>query len=238
MSRRGKLVPKKNAENSLPIAARRGSKPKKTKIAAAWLADVRAFQNTFSPYFSHLADDLDGASFEMNWLYTRVLGNPFDTVRRSKAKREVAKIATALMLMGKHDMAYWQRLTWIIMDAKKHKDDLADQVDKIFEFLLDLGQLEEEKLLGKVVKRFADGASAAIDQVQDRGNIHWEAIHAVDGLRILWWRNIRKDAPRRALNPASRFANYLRDGFDFLEIKANAEAAFKRWAAVYPKYVG
>ena len=171
----------------------------------------------------------------MNWLHTRVLGNPFDTVPRSKAKKELAKIAAALRLMGKHDTAYWLRLMWIIMEAKENGDELADHMDKIFRFLLDLVQLEGEGVLGKVVTRFADSAATAIDQVPDQGNIHWEAMHAVDGLRILWWRNTGHDGPSRALNPASRFARYLRDGFDFLEIRANPESAFKRWVAAYPR---
>jgi hypothetical protein len=92
------------------------------------------------------------------------------------------------------------------------------------------------QVLSKVVKRFADAARSAIDQVPDQGNIHWKAIHAVEGLRILWWRNTGKNGPSRALNPASRFASYLRDGFDFLDIRANTESAFKRWVATYPKY--
>jgi len=238
VSPRRKTSLTKGEEKSLPIAVRRGPKPKKTRIVATWLPKVRHFQKLFSPYFSHLADDLDAAGFEMDWLYTRVLGNPFDTIRRSKAKKELAKIATALRLMGEHETAYWLPLMWIIRQAKENGDLLADHVEKIFTFLLDLDQLEEEGVLGKVVKRFADNAATAIDQVQDQGKVNWKAVHAVEGLRILWWRNTGNDGPSRALNPASRFAKYLKDGFDFLEIKANPESAFKRWVAAYPKHVG
>ena len=224
-------------DKSLPIAVRRGPIPKETTIVSEWLPEVRLFQKTFSPYFAHLADDLDSAGFEMDWLHTRVLGNPLDTVRRSKAKKELAKIVAALAFMGKHDLGYWMKLMGIIMDAKENGDELADHVDEILKFLLDLQHMEQG-VLSRVLKAFSDSASRAIDQVPNQGNIHWKAMDAIDGLRILWWRNTGKDGPSRALNPASRFASYLRDAFDFLEIKANPESAFKRWVAAYPKEVG
>lgn len=36
----------------------------------------------------------------------------------------------------------------------------------------------------------------------------------------------------RALNPATPFADYLRNGFEFLGIAADPVSAFKRWAAI------
>jgi hypothetical protein len=119
---------------------------------------------------------------------------------------------------------------------KESGHELGKDLDEILRFMLVMDEMEQEGLLEKVIQKFKASAFKAIDQTPEKGNIHWKAVHAVEGLRILWWRNTGDEGPRRALNPASKFADYLRDGFQFLEISANPESAFKRWVAAYPKY--
>lgn len=199
-----------------------------SKIVPAWRPFVRQFQATFLPYFPHLTD-FDTAGFEAEWLETRVHGNPKDTIRRSQAKREVAKIGAALIMMGQHDASYWQPL-FTELFWKKRDDPLAESADLIFRFLLDLGEMSDNGTLQLAVDRFLASAEKAIDTLPDRRNVNWDAVHAVDGLRILWWRNTGENGPAKALNPASKFAAYLRVGFEFLGINADPVSAFKRWA--------
>jgi hypothetical protein len=205
-----------------------------SKIVPAWRPFVRQFQEVFLPYFPHLTD-FDAAGFEAEWLETRVHGNPKDTIRRSQAKREVAKIGAALKMMGQHDTSYWQPLFTELFWKKKESDDaLAESADLILRFLLDLGEMGDNGSLHLAVDRFVAGAEKAIDVLPDRGNVNWDAVHTVDGLRVLWWRNTGKNGPVKALNPASKFASYLRDGFEFLDINADPVSAFRRWAETRP----
>lgn len=201
-----------------------------SKIILAWRPFVRQFQATFLPYFPHLTD-FDAAGFEAEWLETRVYGNPKDTIRRSQAKREVMKIGAALKLMGQHDTSYWQPLFMELFWKKKEGDDpLAESADLILRFLLDLGEMNDNGTLHLAVDLFMASSEKAIDSLPDRGNVNWDAVHAVDGLRVLWWRNTGENGPSKALNPASQFASYLRDGFEFLDVNADPVSAFKRWA--------
>jgi hypothetical protein len=198
-------------------------------VAPNWRETVEQFQRTFAPYFPHLAADLDAAGFEMTWIETRVLMNPKATVRRPQARRELAKIRSALNLMGAHEIGYWQPFISELYWAEQEGDDIARQAKELFQFLLALSEMKEEGTLQKVLDRFVGTAERAIEMVPDTRNINWEAVHAVDMLRLLWWRNVGQNAPSRALNPASIFASYLQDGFHFLDVDADPLSAFKRW---------
>jgi len=205
-----------------------------SKVVPSWRQLVRQFQATFSPYFSHLTD-FDAAAFEAEWLETRVFGNPKDTIRRSQAKRELEKIRAALILMGQHDTSYWQPLFVELFWKKQSGDDPSvASVDLILRFLLDLGEMSDNGTLPSAVDQFVASAERAIDTLPERGNINWDAVHAVDGLRALWWRNTGENGPAKALNPASKFASYLRDAFEFLGINADPVSAFRRWAETRP----
>ncbi|WP_375160344.1 hypothetical protein [Bradyrhizobium sp. RDT46] len=203
-----------------------------TKVVPAWIPAVREFQDYFGQYFPHLLDDLDAAGIEMGWLDSRVFGNRLETVRRSKAKHELAKIRAALNLMARHDMSYWQPMNFELFCAVKHRgDEVAAKADEIFKFLLTLDEWQKDEELDGILNRFFVEAEKAIEATPDSSNINWDAVHAIDVLRILWWRNTGHDGPARALNPASRFASFLKDGFEFLEIEGDHLSAFRRWAA-------
>ena len=99
-------------------------------------------------------------------------------------------------------------------------------------FLLELNHMESEGLIEAVLAKFVTDAENEIDTLPERRNINWAAVDATDALRGLWWRNTGKEGPFRALNPASKFASFLRDGFLFLDIDADPISAFKRWVAL------
>jgi hypothetical protein len=202
------------------------------KISPTHLPEIEKFQRMFLVYFPHL-HDIGCASFEWSWLYTRVTGNPIETVRRSKAKAEVRKVANALRLLSKHEKVYWRHLP--IPDDAQSDSDVHDRISewekKIVDILMTLNSMEGRGLTETVIAKFVADAEAGIDWLPETANVNWDAVHAVDSLRWLWWRNTGKHGPSRALNPASEFHSYLRDGFDFLEIEADPASAFKRWAA-------
>ena len=138
-------------------------------------------------------------------------------------------------MMGRHDTSYWQPLFVELFWKKRDGDDPhVASADLIFRFLLDLGDMNDNGTLQMAVDQFVASAEKAIDTLPERGNVNWDAVHAVDGLRVLWWRNTGENGPARALNPASKFASYLRDGFEFLGINADPVSAFKRWAETRP----
>jgi hypothetical protein len=197
------------------------------KISPTHLPEIEKFQRMFVVYFPHL-HDIGCASFEWSWLYTSVVGNPIETVRRSKAKAELRKVADALRLLSKHERHYWRHLP--ILDRDVH-DRVSEWERKIGDVIHTLQDMEDEGLTESVIAKYVADAEAGIDWLPETANINWDAVHAVDSLRWLWWRNTGRHAPSRALNPASEFHSYLRDGFDFLEIEADPASAFKRWAA-------
>jgi hypothetical protein len=202
-----------------------------TRVLPKWVPAIREFQECFAKYFPHLLDDLDTAGGEMEWLKSRVFRNPLDTIRHSKAKRELKKMRAALNLMARHDTAYWLTMSSALFRAIEGGDEVAAKTNNIFEFVLNLDEWQGNGELDGILNRFFVEAERAIRATPDTSNINWRAIHAVDGLRTLWWRNTGRAGPARALNPASLFASFLKDGLNYLEIEGDHLSAFRRWAA-------
>jgi hypothetical protein len=98
-----------------------------------------------------------------------------------------------------------------------------------------LWQMEDAGLTLKVIDKLIADSDRLVDLTPEKANVNWPALNAVHALRWLWWRNTGKQAPSRALNPASKFHTYLTDGFEFLEIGSDPVSAFKRWAKRWPK---
>jgi hypothetical protein len=106
-------------------------------------------------------------------------------------------------------------------------------VRDVYDFLLTLQDLAHyDHILPAVLDELESHARKAAHYVPDRRNINWEAVHAVDHLRGFWESWTETSAPRRALNPESPFANYLRDAFEFFGIQGDPVSAFKRWVAL------
>ena len=206
------------------------------------MARAAKFQRTFSVYFPHFSDDWVAAAFEMEWIWYGFRNNSLGTVRPQKAKRELEKLLGILRYLGTCEVPYWQGVSSDIRDEEIAEEtagsggyySVAEYQSEILDFLLSLGEMNKEGLTEKVLGGFAEKATREIERLPERRNINWDAVHAVDRLRTLWWRNTGNDAPSRALNPASTFCRFLGDGLDFLEIDADPVSAFKRWADAYP----
>lgn len=190
------------------------------------------FQDVFGVHFPHLADDEHQTIIEYAWITNSIFGNPTDTTKKSGLDREFKKLRKAIQTLAEHDTGYWTTMTTSFDDG----DEIDQAASGVFDFLLELnGMLPPHDYpvsLAKVLDRYEELARKAIAETPDRRNINWEAVDAVYRLRGLWWRNTGENAPSRALNPESPFANYLRDAFQFLDIKGDPISAFKRWAAL------
>lgn len=185
----------------------------------------------FKSYFPQFAD-FETAAIEYEWLQCRVIGNPAQTVRRAQARAELQRIAAALRTLIECDMPYWEPLGFDLRFGHVRTDvPILKWEREIFSFIMELSEIRDEGWTNAVIDGFVADAEAAMAILPDTANINWESVNAVDGLRWLWWRNTGKHGPSRALNPASTFCQYLRDGFAYMEIDADPISAFKRWAA-------
>lgn len=77
-------------------------------------------------------------------------------------------------------------------------------------------------------KRHIEGSSRAR---KGTGRINFRGIQLVDSARNVWRLSTGNEAPSKALNPASRFGNFLCDLFEAFEIEGDPRAAFRAWAA-------
>jgi hypothetical protein len=194
------------------------------------LERVKKFQRTFVKYFPDF-DDLQVAATEWSWLHSHWICNGIATVRRAQVMGELGCVVRALRLIAKCNMPWAMNL----YDAKRAPEaEGADQITRdhaiIAEAIIDLHSMDEDGALEAALTRFQDAAEGTLRHLPDTGNTNWDAVFAVDALRTVWWRNTDNDAPAKALNPASEFASYLRDGFRWLKVEANPVAAFRRWA--------
>ena len=213
-------------------------------LSRAYIERATNFQRVFAAYFPHLAEDFHQSCLEMEWLRSRVVLNPLKTVRRSQAKAELRKVAKALRVLIQLEMPYWLPLSCLLREAveqakksdNKELQEIAEWEEEIFSFIMELSELrdDEKPHLATTPDKFVLDAETAIDCLPETANVNWEAVHAVDALRWLWWRNTDRLAPIRALNPASIFAAFLKEGFEYLDINADHLSAFKRWAARTP----
>ncbi|MCF6321995.1 MAG: hypothetical protein L3J32_09540 [Rhizobiaceae bacterium] len=198
------------------------------KVSDSYLESLIEFDSTFSQYFPHFIGEPDTAAFELEWIWTRYSGNPLETVRQSNARKEIKKFSKMITQISAMEHGYWLALSIALSDDKSKT---KESQEILLDFILDIVDLNETDQLDATMTDFCASVNIAIDRTHDRSNINWEAVHAVDGLRILWWRNTGKNAPFY-LNPASKFAKYLSDGFKVLKVDSDPISAFKRWAAI------
>ena len=204
------------------------------------LRRVEEFARTFIQYFPQL-EDLDTAVTEWGWLRSHWNLNKIRTVRRRQEIEKLEHIIQALRLLAKGSWWPWWGAIYAAQKAFEEKGDDADQVTQDLGYIATaLDELNNINLpnddgaavrLENALARLREGATEDIDQHPEKGSINWEAVFAVDALRAVWWRNTGQDAPAKALNPASEFASYLRDGFSYLKVDASPVPAFRRWVA-------
>jgi len=186
------------------------------------------FENLIAPYFPELENDHYAAGFEMEWLWTSYQHSSIEIVPKPLAIKELYKLEHSLNFLIDIDLSYY--LT------------LATQENKNTRYFLDfLSEINNsvntpDDCMGKKkVSDFIEHCKKTIESLPDKGNKNWDGLLAVESLRVLWWRNSgrSKEAPRY-LNPATTFAEYLRDGFKFLEIEGDVVSAFRSWRVHFP----
>ena len=199
------------------------------------LRRVEEFTCAFGRYFPGL-EDLDAAVTEWDWLRSHWKLNQIETVRRTQALEKLERVIQALRSLAKDGGWPW----WgAIYEAQKAAEaDDADQVTQDLGFivsaLVELSNMYEDGApvrLENALARLREVAVEDMNRLPETGSTNWEAVFAVDALRAVWWRNRGYDAPAKALNPASEFASFLRDGFNYLEVSASPVPAFRRWVA-------
>jgi hypothetical protein len=188
----------------------------KPKINPEYLPEIEQFQRIFCRYFPAFEDDIYDAAGEMSWLHNGVFTNPIDTVRRSKAKNDLRKLASFVRTVSKWNLPLLYSLLEAKLELKKSDERVARGLSDIYDFILACDEMEHDGVVEDVLEAFITGAERDIERLPETRNINWEAVNAVGRLRTLWWRNTGVYAPSRALNPASLFACYLQDGYTLL----------------------
>jgi hypothetical protein len=207
-----------------------------TRIKKWWVPRAKEFQHTFVKYFPHL-EDFDAAANEWSWLHSHWTLNQISTVRRSQSVKELESIIRALRLLAKGSCWPWWGTIYGAQTAAEadSRNRVTQDLGYIANALEELNNINLPNDVGAdfrleaALALFRKGALENLSHLPNKGSTNWKAVFAVDALRAVWWRNTGREAPAKALNPASEFASYLRDGFGYLNVKASPVPAFRRW---------
>ncbi|MEW9837754.1 hypothetical protein [Mesorhizobium marinum] len=198
-------------------------------------ATIVHFQRVFGAYIPLLVEDEDATIRLHQRLMDSLFTNPPETINRSTLETDVKRFRKAIKTLT--DWPIWGTKPCIAAVERPPNvwdpQNPAHVAREIYDCLLALGDAERHyKNLPEVIQELEGWARRAAQRLPDRRNINWEAVHAVSCLHRFWesWAEI--PAPRKALNPTSPFANYLRDAFAFFCIAGDPIGAFKRWAAL------
>lgn len=98
---------------------------------------------------------------------------------------------------------------------------------------LSLGELEEHA----TAIRAAIQASKREIKLSGRARIgasriNFTGVQLVNSVRDVWQLETGEEAPRRALNPGSRFGKFLSEMFDAFEVDGDPRAAFRAWVSL------
>lgn len=204
---------------------------------------AKEFRRVFMPYFPGLTPER--AMDEMNWLGAAVFANPIYTIRRAQLFKDVKRFHKATdTVVGLDELENILRrpLGWVSTLDNNTPNEVRKDARQVLRVLWRLRSMHEKGRLAPAMKAIDKWINVVADEkigFPQTQNINWEAVHAVEGLRTLWKRNMARRPPARPLNPETRFANYLRAGFEYLELDADPVSAFKRWTKirhlVYPE---
>jgi hypothetical protein len=195
------------------------------------LDEITRFQQIFGRHIPVLLESEHAAIVLHQKMLDGIFGNPVETIRHSTFDADLKRLRKAVQVLASQPIAYWQHLTFLRMKADP-EDHIASGASEIFDFLLQVQEYSDDGSLSEILHRYEAWAREAVSQIPDRKNINWEAVHAVAMLRGYWEAWTETPAPRRALNPASPFADYLRNAFEFFSITGDHIAAFKRWVTL------
>ena len=194
---------------------------------------IENFQKIFGKYIPLLLEDEHATIHLHQRLLDSFFTNPPETITRSTFDADMKRFRKAIQILAEIDIAITKaamvRFDW----SEDGEDEINDGAKEIYDAILTIqDHAHYHKTLPKVLDKLEREFREAAKIVPDRRNINWPAVHAVDHLRGFWESWTETPAPRRALNPESPFANYLRDAFEFFGIPGDPISAFKRWVAL------
>lgn len=194
---------------------------------------IQRFQRVFGRYAPWLLES-EHATIRVHGAFQDGLKfNPPETINKTTFEADLKRFRKAIRTLA--DWPIWCMKPMLIRRPPEIDDpeDVTNVASGIHDFLLTLSDAAHYyENLPQILDELEGWARQAARYVPDRRNINWEAVHAVDRLRGYWENMTEIPAPKRAVNPASLFASYLRDAFEFFEITGDPIAAFKRWVAL------
>jgi hypothetical protein len=195
------------------------------------------FEKLIVPYFPELVGDHKAAATEMEWLWTSNQHSSLEFVSHPRANEDLAGLEKALNYLVDFDIPYYLNLNF----AAHHFHETDQETIEFFiNFLNEINHSinAPANVEGKrKVAHFVETCRKTISISHEKKNINWNGVLAIDSLRTLWWRNTGrlKEAPIY-LNSETRFADYLRMGFQFLDVQGDVVAAFRSWRRNMPQY--
>jgi len=204
------------------------------------LAMIQRFQRIFGRHIPHLLKSESATISLHQELLDGIFGNPIQTMNKSTFEADLKRFRGAINVLA--EWPIWGKMVYfdvvpIISSEFRDNENVLHVTLEIYDCLLRIGDMSDEKKLPQVLDQLESWAREASEYLMDHRNIKWEAVNAVDRLRGTWESYTETPAPRRALNPASPFADYLRDAFEFFNISGDPVAAFKRWVVVEDAWV-
>jgi len=203
-------------------------------------AKIQRFQQVFGKYFPRLLKKERTVIYVEQNLWDGIFGNPIQTINKSTFEADLKRFRDAIKVLS--EWPIWRATAYvgnIPIVSREFRDDenILHIALEIYECLMCIVDAANDKKLAEVLDQLESWARDASEYLPDRRNINWVAVNAVEHLRGYWESEKRAEngfesrweAPRRALNPESPFADYLRDAFDFFEIDGDPISAFKRW---------
>ena len=194
------------------------------------LATARRFQQVFGRHMPHLLEDEHATVVLHQWLLDGLFGNPIRTINKSTFEADLKRFKAAIKVLA--EWRVWGEIFDRVEGLYKARDNdsVWRAAREIYDCLLTIDDMAHyDEKLPQVLDQLETWAREGAEDLPDRRNINWQAVNAVDRFRGYWENVNETPAPRRALNPASPFADYLRDAFEFFNISGDPIAAFKRW---------
>jgi hypothetical protein len=197
--------------------------------------ELQRFQQIFGRHIPCLLESEHDTVHLHQRLLDGIFGNPIQTINKSTFEADLKRFRKAIQVLAEWPiwgaMVYFDILPWSpdeVGDDKK----AVNAALKLYHCLVRIEDMADDKKLPQVLDQLEGWARVALEEVEDRRNINWEAVNAVAELHGFWESWTETPAPPRALNPASPFADYLRDAFEFFNISGDPLTAFRRWVAI------
>lgn len=199
------------------------------------LREIKEFQAKFFKYAPFMLDDENCVIRIHHFLLSGIFYNPPQTINKSRFEFHSKRFRRSIQTLAEWDI--WGNNRMISLASSAHR--LSDESDpnnaayQIYRAILLIRDcFDHDKNLHEVIDIMESWAREVAEDIPDRRNINWNAVAAVAQLRWCWEMITETQAPSRALNPESVFADFLRDAFEFFEIRGDPVSAFKRWVAL------